>query len=96
MFTAKILGVEKEHLQDDDSDILAVRFELSDGDESAVYKEGFPLDTSHEDIEAAVQARLRLYRQEKKRTEELKESEEQQAQADLTISKLEGKTFKVK
>ena len=96
MYKAKILGIEKLRLQENNTEILDVKFELSDGKESVVYKEGFALDTPEKEIEAAVQARLDLYKQEKRRAEDLKEFEAQQAQADKTIGKLEGKTFKAK
>jgi hypothetical protein len=96
MYTAKILNVSKGHLQEDNSDFLDVQFELSDAKEKVVYKEGFPLDTSEKEIEQAVQSRLELYKQEKERAEANKEAEAIQAKADKTITKLEGKTFKVK
>jgi len=96
MYTAKILKVEKEHLQESDNYQLAVVFQIADGKESATFREGFPIDTTDEEIKEAVQSRLHLYKQEKKQTEANAEFEEQQAQADETISKLEGKTFKLK
>jgi hypothetical protein len=96
MYTAKILSVEKEHLQESDSDQLAVVFLIADSEQSMTFREGFPLDTPDEEIQEAVQARLTLYKQEKESAEANKEAEALQAQADETISKLEGKTFKVK
>jgi hypothetical protein len=96
MYTAKILGVEKERIQESGEDQLAVSFELSDGSESSVFREGFPLDTSEDVIEEAVQARLSLYKQERERAEANKEADALQAQADETISKLEGKKLKLK
>jgi hypothetical protein len=96
MYTAKILSVEKEHLQESDNDQLAVVFLIADSEQSMTFREGFPLDTPDKEIQEAVQARLRLYKQEKIRAEKNKKSEEEQAQADETISKLEGKTFKLK
>jgi hypothetical protein len=96
MYTAKILSVSKGHLQEDNSDFLDVQFEIADKENSIVFKEGFPLDTPQEEIEAAVEARLSLYKQESERAEANKEADALQAQADETISNLEGKAFKIK
>lgn len=96
MYTAKILSVEKEHLQESDNYQLAVVFQIKGGDELVTFREGFPFDTPQKEIEQAVQNRLHLYKQEKLRVEANREFEEDQDAADKTISKLEGKTFKVK
>jgi hypothetical protein len=96
MYTANILDVTKERLQEDNSEFLAVRFEITDGKNTVVRNEGFPLDSKPEEIEEAVQAHLNLYKSEKERHEQNREAEAIQTEANKTISKLQGKTFKVK
>jgi hypothetical protein len=96
MYTAKIVSVEKGHLQEDNSDFLDVRFELSDGKTKLVKKEGFPLDTSEEVIQKTVQAHLDLLKEEKLQAKKNEKAEALQAKADETISSLVGKKFKTK
>lgn len=96
MYTAKILSVEKGHLQEDNSDFLDVSFELSDGKTKLVKKEGFPLDTSEKAIQETVQSHLDLFKEEAARAKKNEKADALQAQADKTIAALEGKKFQAK
>ena len=91
MYSLAIPSVEKRNSIPDGQDYLAVQFAITrDGEEAYAGSQGFPLDSSREDIQEELERFVRTFAEDAARSEENAKVEATQQQADEVIASLEG------
>lgn len=91
-YTIKVVAADKLHVQDSDTTILSVQFEIKrDGETIETRRHGFPLDASPENVETELQTFLEAYVRDIQVAESKAEFAAANAQADETIAEIVGK-----
>jgi len=91
-YTIRITAADKLHVQESDTTILSVQFDiLRDDDTIETLRHGFPLDTSGSDVESELQKVLDAYIQDAQTAESKAVYAQADAQADATIAEIVGK-----